>query len=722
MNMQGIRTNVVDENHLSSIGIEVFQDGSYGALYTNIGVSIDGTSRTLLIDPKDILGLYESGLDHTLAYRGGDGVGGPVTGDIKNSYMSLVMGRGDNGNLYVDTTFGFQRIDDAFLNSIVGGTYDPTNSAHRDKVRELFDNGAIYTAENAVYANFAKGVIEGADGGTGPYYVQDGTNYTQITQQYIDDILANAGNPVTQADKEAAIAAHFENKAIYEDHATTDTRPLAEKYAELLNRRIEDQFGSDYANIVSVTSDNRLLFNKQGSNVTLFEQTGFHTLELLGLGGGASTSGAVNNKKLTELPGLGNMFAGAKEVTIRINDVNIKLSDTDTVKTMMDKINGSEAGVTLSYSSATDSFTLASKLEGTANNMKDITGDAANIFQALGIGTVRADGTLEDGSGNDGVHTKAQNFIGIINGEEYIRQSNTFTHEGMTYSFNQTFNATLDSNGKAVVTDPSESIKIEVTKNTADIITGIKGFVEEYNKLVTHLNDLIKGQRVYRKGSGLEYPPLTDDERKAMSKEEAALYDEKAKQGILANDSELRKLLNEMRSAIYQKVDGVNLTMAEIGITTGANYSDGGLLVIDEEKLKKAIENNYDGVVSLFTKSSSVPVSDKANAGKRYSESGIAQRLNDIFNNAAGTTAVSGVTGEKGYLVTKAGIPNDKTYADNPMTKQIDKYDEKIDQLLAKWYRQEETYYMMFARMETAMSKLQSQQNSLAQIMAAGGK
>jgi len=38
--------------------------------------------------------------------------------------------------------------------------------------------------------------------------------------------------------------------------------------------------------------------------------------------------------------------------------------------------------------------------------------------------------------------------------------------------------------------------------------------------------------------------------------------------------------------------------------------------------------------------------------------------------------------------------------------------------LLERWYRQEQNYYAMFARMETAMSKLQAQQNSLSQIMA----
>ena len=102
---------------------------------------------------------------------------------------------------------------------------------------------------------------------------------------------------------------------------------------------------------------------------------------------------------------------------------------------------------------------------------------------------------------------------------------------------------------------------------------------------------------------------------------------------------------------------------------------------------------------------------------KRYAESGIAQRLNDIFNNAVSTT---GAKENKGYLLRKAGTINDLTQFDNTIQTQINGYDKKIQTLMERWYRQENAYYAMFARMETAMSKLQSQQNSLAQIMAQG--
>ena len=57
----------------------------------------------------------------------------------------------------------------------------------------------------------------------------------------------------------------------------------------------------------------------------------------------------------------------------------------------------------------------------------------------------------------------------------------------------------------------------------------------------------------------------------------------------------------------------------------------------------------------------------------------------------------------------------------NQISRQIDSHDKRINMLLERWRRQEATYYQMFARMESAMMKLQTQQNNLASIMMGNG-
>jgi flagellar hook-associated protein 2 len=324
---------------------------------------------------------------------------------------------------------------------------------------------------------------------------------------------------------------------------------------------------------------------------------------------------------------------------------------------------------------------------------------------------------LLDISGDVGSRTKGTNLIAQINGEVFVRQSNTFQYEGMTYTFTSTYgidstapsayNVIQDANQNEIITinrDPSvDEIKIDVGKNTAELIDSIKAFVEEYNSILDHLNGLLNGKR------DRDYQPLTDDEKKAMKDDDIKAYEEKAKVGIMSNADGLRKLLNDLRSAIYQRVEGVGLTMSEIGITTGSNWKEGGRLMIDEDKLRNALENRYDEVVTLFTKA----------------DTGVAQRLNKVLSDASRTTTfdVDGTSvGTKGYLIEKAGAVNDASQFNNAIQKQITTYDEKINLLLERWNRQENTYYAMFARMETAMAKMQAQQNSLASLMAQQGK
>jgi flagellar capping protein FliD len=466
--------------------------------------------------------------------------------------------------------------------------------------------------------------------------------------------------------------------------------------------------------------------------------------------------------------------------TIRINGQAIVVSASDTISTLTSKINNSSAGVTFAYNSAGDKFSLTSSVEGSAANIQDVTDTTAQFFGLLGLGTaVEVERTtmgseggvpvertvvghrlmingelqlldgekisaaeqdrlgLEPVAGEPGRFTASgaefvvgkrdmgTNLIAVINNEVFVRQSNSFHFEGMTYSFNSTFNEGAVTHNTTTnrfefditnipLENRQDEIRIEVGKNITEIIDGIKSFVDEYNNIVDTINGLLSERR------DRDFRPLSEDERRAMSEEDIKTYEAKAKLGMLSNDSDLRKLLDQMRTSLYQNVTGVGLTMSEIGITTSANWKDGGKLVINEIKLTEALENRYDQVVALFTKTSSIPATDTANRGRRQAETGIAQRLNDILNDAVRTTRDA--NNNKGFLIEKSGIENDSSVVQNAIQRQIDQYDKRISTLLERWYRQENAYYMMFSRMETAMGRMQAQQNSLGQILSQQGR
>jgi len=447
-------------------------------------------------------------------------------------------------------------------------------------------------------------------------------------------------------------------------------------------------------------------------------------------------------------------------ITIHVNGKSMHVEAGDTVNQMISKFNNADAGATLAYDAANDRFTLTSTKEGSVNDINVTMGEtdkdgnlklssSGAFFTTLGIMKYDADANGGKGGIEYNDRQTGQNLRARINGEDVVKFSNSFQMDGMTYTFHETFNSNgivyshlfsedeiagltegvdyqivngkywkLD-NGELVAEDSagkihvggSPEIKIQVTKNTEEIAASIRTFVDEYNKLIDHINTLMYEKR------NRDYPPLTEDQKKAMKEDEVKAWEEKAKSGILSGDMELRRLLDAMRRSIYETVEGAGISMAEIGITTTSNYKDGGRLVIDEGKLTAALEGKYDSVVKLFTKSSDISYGS-GNQAQRYRENGIANRLNDIISDAVRTTTVNG---QKGYLVEKAGVLNDATSINNQFTKQINDYDKRIGVLLDRWKRQEQSYYQMFARMESAMMKLQTQQNNLASLMAQGG-
>ena len=134
--------------------------------------------------------------------------------------------------------------------------------------------------------------------------------------------------------------------------------------------------------------------------------------------------------------------------------------------------------------------------------------------------------------------------------------------------------------------------------NVDDMMNKIKEFVTTYNGFVKDLNDQLKETK-YR-----DYAPLTNEQREAMSESDIKLWEEKAKSGLLRNDSLIRNGLSDMRALIYQSNPAIEdpkyNTLFSIGITTTENYNDGGTLEINEDKLRKALEENPEAVEKLL--------------------------------------------------------------------------------------------------------------------------
>ncbi|MCK8059830.1 MULTISPECIES: flagellar filament capping protein FliD [unclassified Fusibacter] len=375
-------------------------------------------------------------------------------------------------------------------------------------------------------------------------------------------------------------------------------------------------------------------------------------------------------------------FNLAGDQSFSINGVDFTFSETTTIKDMMAEINNSNVGVLISYSTISDGFTLASTQTG----------------EAFNIDLRDANGNVPDGSGNSFLETAlkldttgrtaGQNAIFSVNGVQTSRASNTFTLENVQYTLNQTYTEV-------------DAINVNITAdNTDTIIENIKDFVESYNKIIDDISGKIN-EKALR-----DFQPLTSEEKEALSEDEVKLWEQKAKAGLLSNDPILSKILSDLRTVFYEPIDGLNISMKDIGISTSSNYKDNGKLVIDEAKLKDALVNKTDQVIELFTKQSSTTYSDTDRA-TRKSENGIAYRVYDILQDNIRTTRSS--SGKKGFLIERAGVKGDTTEFVNEMQKRIKEYDSRIADLLDSLSSKEESYYRLFGNMESVLSQMDSQ-------------
>jgi len=458
--------------------------------------------------------------------------------------------------------------------------------------------------------------------------------------------------------------------------------------AAVMNAKIEDAFGSGYTDVVSKITDGAdesIRFDKAGATVAISSVTGDTSLAKLGITSGASNE-SYQTKTLEEL----FSFTDDDLDDFKINGIAVNdLSKDDTIDEFVDKVNAANTGAKLSFNSLENRFELLSDKTGTVNGVDfEDPSDASTVFTAIGFQDAAG-----DGSGGVAYREKAENAIVVIDNQTIVKSENNFTIEGVKYTLNETYNGA------------DGDIDITLKNNVDDIAKKITDFVEDYNTMIAGLYTIIQEPR------NLGYDPLTTEQKESLSEDQIEKWETQAKKGILKGEDTVQLMLDKMRSAFYEPVENAGVSLADIGITTSNNYKDKGKLVIDQEDLKEALENDFDNVVTLFTKESDKAYLEKGTAGERYSENGLMNRLDDILSDVIRTSRDT--DGNKGTLVEKAGVVDDASVADNALSKVLGEYDDRMDVMLDILAAKENRYYLEFSRMETALAQLQSQSASL---------
>lgn len=444
-----------------------------------------------------------------------------------------------------------------------------------------------------------------------------------------------------------------------------------EALAGELQHKVDTAFGEGQIK-VGHTADNRLTFQPAGDykpQITL--KSGENdALEALGFNDG-DTFRINPNASLKDMARrfANDPFDTGDVIRFSINgqEFSYDLSEggADENKTLagiLSDINkNAEAGVTAYYDSVTDKIVIKSKGYGVGAEVS-IQNLEGNLFGAGGALQI-----------DDGVSYGKNSEI-ELNGVVISKNSNKFTIEGISFNLKETSN---------------ETVVINVARDTQGAFDAIKNFVDEYNKIIEAINGKLYEERF--RG----YPPLTDEQKEAMSDKEVELWEQKARSGLLRNDPVLSSIVSQMRTLMYQQVEGtgsVYSTLSSIGIKT-KDYKEFGKLHIDENRLREALNNDLEGVVSLFNQSSEVD-----------SQRGLAVRLYDVVN--SGITRLSDKAGSSTSLI---------NYDNSYIGKRIRDMDKRIESMEEYLFQLEDRYWRQFTAMEKALNEMYSQSMWLSQ-------
>ena len=390
-----------------------------------------------------------------------------------------------------------------------------------------------------------------------------------------------------------------------------------------------------------------------------------------------------------------------KSGTFTINGVSIYVDiNNDSIDDVINKVNKSGAGVTMTYDSTTDKFSL------TSTNGERIKVGGPNDTSTFLLST----GLLYMQTTEQTIGTEGKDAVFSMNGVKYTRDSNEISDvvPGMSFTINTT--------GTTVF-----NVKIDTDK----AVTALAEFASKYNTLINALNPTeIAYNDELRDNYG---EPLTDDKKASMSEDEIKKYQENYEKvqyyDLVTRSSELRALKTNIRSQLTTTINSENSkysSITEVGITiAGSDTRDTtvtklGLLFdvsTDAEELAEYIKENSefvsilsenpDDVYNFFADSKTVY--ETGTDGKETSKIvnvGWAKVYSDFLDtNINSTSALYKKTSTNGTIESEI----------SSLKEQVESQTNRVEMYLERLYAQ-------FTAMEEKLSTLQQSSSYLSNL------
>lgn len=296
--------------------------------------------------------------------------------------------------------------------------------------------------------------------------------------------------------------------------------------------------------------------------------------------------------------------AGVADATVSLGSgsLNIKVGDDDEVvvtptdyslQGIRDAINESDAGVTATIvndgTANGNHLVITSKDSGAANTVKITATDASlSQFDYDPASPVLYDADTPPAGMSQ---LQAAQDAGLkVDGIPITKPSNTITDAIQGVSLNL-----IQISGTTPVT-------ITVGQDTGTVKTSIDNFVKAFNDLKQTIGKLTA------------YDPTTKIG------------------GPLVGDAGARSVLNQIRGVLTESITGAG----SLGLLSdiGVSFQKDGTLALDNSKLQKAIDENFEDVAKLFTSTEGFATQLNSLAGDMLATDGLIASRTDGLNNS----------------------------------------------------------------------------------------
>jgi flagellar hook-associated protein 2 len=374
----------------------------------------------------------------------------------------------------------------------------------------------------------------------------------------------------------------------------------------------------------------------------------------------ASDDGLIEIRRRDGADALDVQFEGRNldfyaESNITINGKEITIKSNMTINQMLTHVNKEleGTGLTMKYEGFADRFSIESTQRGgdveitTSGHLLDMFG--------VGIGATRSDGSQAE-------------MIVTINGK-------TETIFSDTNVFNMG-DAIITANFVTEAAD--EPINVTLARDASKAVDAIKDFIDSYNSIIKRLEGLLNERKT---GNEASYKPLTDEEKSGMTEKQIEEWEAIAKKGIMRGDQGIQNLVSSLRRSFFETIEGTGMSASQLGLTTGSHFDGtGGQIMINEERLRAALEEDPDRVADVFIKIDS--------------SSGTAQGVGLLHK-------IDGIMRDYVNTSQSTSIKN--------LEESLKRTNEQIARMEQRMFAEEDKLYRQFAAMETALARLQQQ-------------